>query len=93
MIKYFFRKLGSPPEEDCDRYYGTISQTRGMVGEGALGIATVQQALEKLINLNFGQSYAYAFARSPLSWLGRCFRGGAVSCGHSSHTAAHIPLG
>eukprot|EP00966_Prymnesium_polylepis_P017900 412696-Prymnesium_polylepis.2 len=48
VIKYYYRKLQSPPEEDWDGQCGTISEIRRRIGEDAPGSATVRRTLELL---------------------------------------------
>jgi chromosome segregation ATPase len=40
VIKYFYRQLQSPPEEDWDGHCGTISEIRRLMGDSAPGSAT-----------------------------------------------------
>ena len=48
VIKYFYKQLGSPPEEDWDGHYGTISEIRKRMGNSAPGWVTVRRTLELL---------------------------------------------
>ena len=42
VIKFFYRKAGSPPEEDWDNQDGTISRIRRQMGDKPPGSATVK---------------------------------------------------
>ena len=42
VIKFFYRKAGSPPEEDWDNQDGTISWIRRQMGDKPPGSATVK---------------------------------------------------
>ena len=48
VIKYFYKQLDSPPEEDWDGQCGTISEIWRKIGDGAPGSATVRRMLERL---------------------------------------------
>ena len=47
-IRYFYRRLESPPEEDWDGYCGTVSEIRRLMGEHPPGAATVRRTLERI---------------------------------------------
>lgn len=48
VIKYFYKKLGWPPEEDWDGHFGTVSEIRRMMGHNGPGAGTVRRTLEVL---------------------------------------------
>ena len=47
-IRYFYRRLDSPPEEDWDGQCGTVSAIRKAMGDSPPGSATVRRTLERI---------------------------------------------
>ena len=51
VIKYFYRKLSSPPEEDCDGHYGTVSEIRRMMGDSSAIRGSITQRANELCRM------------------------------------------
>eukprot|EP00966_Prymnesium_polylepis_P331101 7386676-Prymnesium_polylepis.1 len=50
VVKFYYERLGCPPEEDWDSYDGTIARIRRDIGKGAPCPASVRNTLLRLVD-------------------------------------------